>query len=98
MAEESDLEKTEEASSRRLEKAREDGDVPRSKELATFIVLIAAAIVLWLSGESIIAQIKSMLANALYFNEINQIDSPLVDKTLPQDLITLLLSLLLSSA
>jgi len=35
MAEDSDLEKTEQASDRRLEKAREQGDVPRSRELAT---------------------------------------------------------------
>ena len=42
MAEESDLEKTEPASPRRLEKAREDGEVARSRELATFLLLSAA--------------------------------------------------------
>lgn len=40
MAEESDLEKTEPASQRRLEKAREEGQVPNSRELATFLVTI----------------------------------------------------------
>jgi hypothetical protein len=35
MAEESDLEKTEPASPRRLEKAREEGNVARSRELVT---------------------------------------------------------------
>ena len=35
MAEESDLEKTEPASARRLEKAREEGNVARSRELTT---------------------------------------------------------------
>lgn len=44
MSEESDLEKTEPASQRRIDKAREDGDVPRSRELATFTVLIAATL------------------------------------------------------
>ena len=42
MAEDSDAEKTEDASAQRLEKAREDGDVPRSRELATFTVLIVS--------------------------------------------------------
>ena len=51
MAEDSDAEKTEDASAQRLEKAREDGDVPRSRELATFTVLMAAASGFWMSGE-----------------------------------------------
>jgi flagellar biosynthesis protein FlhB len=38
VAEESDLEKTEPASQRKLEKAREEGQVPSSRELATFLV------------------------------------------------------------
>lgn len=36
MAEDSDLEKTEAPSERRLEQAREKGQVPHSKELGTF--------------------------------------------------------------
>ncbi|HEY9191442.1 MAG TPA: flagellar biosynthesis protein FlhB [Methyloversatilis sp.] len=40
MAEESDLEKTEPASQRRLEQAREEGQVPSSRELATFLVIM----------------------------------------------------------
>lgn len=49
MAEENDgQEKTEEPSSRRLEKAREEGQVPRSKELTTSVVLLAGALgLLW---------------------------------------------------
>ena len=43
MAEESDLEKTEPASSRRLEQAREEGQVPRSREIGAFLVLIVSA-------------------------------------------------------
>ncbi|MCK9284378.1 MAG: flagellar type III secretion system protein FlhB [Rhodocyclaceae bacterium] len=47
MAEDSDLERTESASSRRLEQAREEGQVPRSRELAAFLVLVAGASALW---------------------------------------------------
>ena len=51
MAEESDLERTEPASSRRIEQAREEGNVPQSRELTAFLVLLAATGGLWsLSG------------------------------------------------
>jgi flagellar biosynthetic protein FlhB len=50
MAEESDLERTEPASPRRLEQARERGQVPRSPELSTFAVLMAAGGGLMLMG------------------------------------------------
>lgn len=42
MAEESDLSRTEPASARRLQEAREAGDVPRSPELAGWLVLLTA--------------------------------------------------------
>ncbi|ROH86367.1 flagellar type III secretion system protein FlhB [Pseudomethylobacillus aquaticus] len=52
MAEDSDLEKTEPASPKRIEKAREDGDVPRSRELATCAVLLASGLAFWgLAGQ-----------------------------------------------
>lgn len=50
MAEENDLEKTERATPRRLEQAREEGQVPQSRELSTFFVLITGVAGLWLMG------------------------------------------------
>ena len=50
MAEESDLDKTEEPTGRRLEQAREQGQVPHSRELGTFMVLIVAAASFWMMG------------------------------------------------
>jgi flagellar biosynthetic protein FlhB len=50
MAEESDLEKSEPASARRLEQAREEGQVPRSREVGAFVILIVAAMAFWLMG------------------------------------------------
>ncbi|MEW6164187.1 MAG: flagellar biosynthesis protein FlhB [Pseudomonadota bacterium] len=47
MAEDSDLEKTESPSSRRLEQAREEGQVPQSRELMAFLVMAAGAGGLW---------------------------------------------------
>ena len=50
MAEDSDLEKTESASARRLEQAREEGQVPQSRELATFISLMVGVAALYVLG------------------------------------------------
>ncbi|WP_293775545.1 flagellar biosynthesis protein FlhB [uncultured Oxalicibacterium sp.] len=68
MAEESDLEKTEPASPRKLEKAREEGDVPRSRELATCTLLLGAAAALWFTGGSMIRQLNVVLASGLSFD------------------------------
>lgn len=53
MAEDDDSsqEKTEEASARKLEKAREEGQVPRSRDLTTTAVLMLAAIGLYVFAE-----------------------------------------------
>lgn len=50
MAEDSDLEKTEEPTDRRIEQAREKGQVPHSRELGTFLVLIVAGAAFWMMG------------------------------------------------
>ncbi len=50
MAEDSDLEKTEEPTGRRLEQAREQGQVPHSRELGTFLVLAVSAATIWMMG------------------------------------------------
>ena len=78
MAEESDLEKTEPASPRRLEKAREDGDVPRSRELGTCTILLAAGAGIWLLGDRMIAQISRMLSGSLTFERAHAFDMDLL--------------------
>ena len=50
MAEDSDLEKSESASPRRLEQAREEGQGPHSRELATFISLMVGVVALYVLG------------------------------------------------
>ncbi|HRE16849.1 MAG TPA: flagellar type III secretion system protein FlhB, partial [Rhodocyclaceae bacterium] len=50
MAEDSDLERTEKATGRRIQQARQQGQVPHSRELGTFIVLAAAAASIWVMG------------------------------------------------
>ncbi len=66
MAEENDnsQEKTEEATPRRLEKAREDGQTARSKELATMAVLLAGAGGLLMFGGSLGATLEGIMRDA----------------------------------
>ena len=65
MAEESDLEKTEAASARRLEQAREEGQVPRSREVGTFLVLIVGAAAFWLMGPWLLQRVAAMFRRGL---------------------------------
>lgn len=65
MADDNDLERTEPASPRRLEKAREEGQVPRSQELTTFTLLIAASGSLWVIGSIIIQKLSAVLESGL---------------------------------
>ena len=78
MAEESDLEKTESPSPRRLEKAREEGDIPRSRELATCTILLAAGMGMWMLGDGLMLRVKHMLSNSLTFERALAFDMPLL--------------------
>jgi len=53
MADDEGQEKTEEPTGKRLQKAREEGQVPRSKEMATFAVLMGGALSLLVFGADI---------------------------------------------
>lgn len=66
MAEENDnsQEKTEEPTPRRLEKAREDGQTARSKELATMAVLMAGAAGLLMFGTSLAVAMEGIMTSA----------------------------------
>jgi flagellar biosynthetic protein FlhB len=65
MAEDSDLEKTEQPSQRRLEQAREEGQVARSRELSTFAVLLAGGAGMWLMGSTLTGHLMRMLRDGL---------------------------------
>ena len=65
MADDSDLEKTEPASARRLEQAREEGQVPQSRELSAFLVLIAGSGTLWVMGSWLAQRIADLVRRGL---------------------------------
>jgi flagellar biosynthetic protein FlhB len=75
MAEESDLEKTEPASPRRLEKAHEEGQVARSRELVTFVMLAVGISALWGTGEMMGGHFGSAMRNGLQFERASAFDA-----------------------
>ena len=68
MANDSDLEKTETASGSRIQKAYEDGDVPRSKELSTAATLFTAGVCLWGMGGFLEEALKNLMINGMKFD------------------------------
>ncbi len=74
MAEDSDLERTEPASARKLEKARVEGQVPRSRELATFAVLLASAASLAFLGLFMYDGMQRVMMNGMTFGRAEASD------------------------
>jgi flagellar biosynthesis protein FlhB len=68
LADDSDLEKTESATPRRLEKAREEGQIVRSRELTSFALLSAGFYGVWAMSGPIGDHLGSMLRGSLMFN------------------------------
>lgn len=78
MAEDSDLEKTEQPSQRRLDQAREKGQVARSRELSTFAVLLAGGGTLWFMGASLTQQMVKLLRDGLTLSQEMAFNSSLM--------------------
>jgi len=78
MAEESDQERTEAPSPQRLEKAREDGQVVQSRELATFVVLMTGGAGLWMMANSLGQTLSGIVRGSLDFDPAIARDSAFV--------------------
>lgn len=72
---ESGQEKTEEPTAKRLREAREKGQVPRSRELSTFLVLMAAGAFLVLFGPNMGAQLAEQMSRGFDFERELAYDS-----------------------
>lgn len=59
MAEDSDMERTEPATGKRIERAREQGDVPRSRELATCLVLLVGGSCVWMFSGPVVTSLTA---------------------------------------
>jgi flagellar biosynthesis protein FlhB len=86
MAEDSDLERTEPASPRRLEQAREEGDVPRSRELATCTILLGAGLGIWFLGDGMVRRLSHLLERGMSFDRDQVFDFNLLLARLAGDL------------
>ena len=71
----SDQERNLPASPRRLEQAREEGRVPRSRALAHLAVIGMAAGVLWFSGPQLVTRYSLLLRDALQFDHQHIVDT-----------------------
>ena len=81
MAEESDVERTEPASARRLEQAREEGQVPHSRELAAFLVLLASVSGFWTMGGWFSQHATAIMRTGLSFGRAEAFDSHAMGNT-----------------
>ncbi|MFD1215509.1 MULTISPECIES: flagellar biosynthesis protein FlhB [Microbulbifer] len=70
-----DQEKTETATPRRLEKAREEGQVARSRELATVMLLCAGLGGLWALGPGLFVGLGSMMEQSFLFDRQQVFDA-----------------------
>jgi len=79
MAEDSDQEKTEEPTGKRLEDAHKKGQIARSRELNTFVMLITSALLLLMLGEkmgnSLLAMMRTQfqLSREIIFDPVSPI-------------------------
>ena len=94
MAEDSDAEKTEPASAKRLEQAREEGDVPRSRELATFTVLMTAGCGLWFTGGSLVRQLNAAMVSGLALDREQAFNADVLIQRIAVDVGSVLLACL----
>ena len=63
------------ATEQKIRKAREEGNVPRSRELAGGVVLICGVGLLFMTGEALVAQSESLLRNGLILERAHAFDT-----------------------
>jgi flagellar biosynthesis protein FlhB len=75
MAEELDAERSFPATPKRIEQAREDGRVARSRELATAAIMLGAAVFMWGGGPALVASFRQVFTNALTIDHTTAVDA-----------------------
>jgi flagellar biosynthetic protein FlhB len=75
MSDDSDQERTLPATPRRLEQAREEGQIARSRELGTSLGLLTAAGVCWSLGPEVASGLGGLIRSGLVFDHTAALDS-----------------------
>lgn len=94
MAEDSDLERTEPASPRRIEQAREKGQVARSRELTTFAVLLAGGAGLIFMGGTLIEKMTAMMRHGFTLTRVDAFNHLVILERLQQESVAVLVAFL----
>ena len=68
MSDESDVEKTEEPTPHKKQKAKDDGQIVRSKELSSLMMMLAGISLLWLSGGHLATQLRQIARQGFIFD------------------------------
>ncbi|EBW9216092.1 flagellar type III secretion system protein FlhB [Salmonella enterica subsp. enterica serovar Typhimurium] len=68
MSEESDVEKTEDPTPHKREKARKEGQIPRSKELTSVMMLLVGWALMFSSGSYLVRGLSQLLSEGLRFD------------------------------
>jgi flagellar biosynthetic protein FlhB len=82
MADDSDLERSEAPSQRRLEKAREDGQVARSRELSTLVLMLASGAVFAINGAGWIKHLSDTMHQGMHFGRAEAFSSAMMGQRL----------------
>ena len=93
MAAESAQERNQEATSRRLQQARERGQVPHSRELNTMLMLLISGGALWFIGPYVAGELASLVKTSLNISRANIFDPtamPVLFKTAVLDAVAIL--------
>lgn len=91
MAEDSDQEKTEEPTGKRLEDAKKKGQIARSRELNTFAMMIASASLLLMQGEEIGKGLLGMMRAEFSVNRATIFDPASITLHFKQEMIDVLM-------
>ncbi|WP_034293358.1 flagellar biosynthesis protein FlhB [Herbaspirillum sp. RV1423] len=78
MAEDSDQERTEQPTGKRIEKAREQGDVPRSREMATCVMLLIGGSTLWMFTGPLVTSLNRLMVSTMTFEREMAFDPALL--------------------
>jgi flagellar biosynthetic protein FlhB len=78
MAEDTNLERTEPASTRRREQAREEGQVARSRELSTLALLLAGGSGLWFMGAGLAERLSGLMRHSMQLDRTLAFDADLM--------------------
>ncbi|HEY4074649.1 MAG TPA: flagellar biosynthesis protein FlhB [Herbaspirillum sp.] len=93
MAEDSDLERTEAATGKQLEKARGQGDVPRSREAATCLLLLLGGSGVWLFSGRLTETLSRLMVATFSFEREQAFDPALLADHLAGYCIDVLISM-----